>query len=179
MPQVAPSPDLQLRLKVIASREQLRQKTRRTFANAFAQWRDGVSLTLKNLMRPLMLPVAGGIASACILFGMLVPDFAMEVHPVRNDVLLPVLYTRASVDYLMPIAMSGADLEIDVHVDESGKMTDYQVISGQNLLANPQLRRRIESTLLLSKFSPATTFGQPTNGRIRVRLVRDEVDVKG
>jgi len=178
LPNRAPSPDLQMRLQILASRERSRRISRRTMAEHWEQWRQRTVLSLNNLLRPLMLPVAGGFASACLLFGMLVPDFAV-VRSISNDVPTPLLYTQASVSYLMPIALSENEIEIDVHIDDQGRMTDYHVLSGQGLLRNEQMRRRLESTLLITQFNPATTFGQPTFGRVRVRLVRDEVDVKG
>jgi hypothetical protein len=135
-------------------------------------------LRINNLMRPLMLPVAGGFASACVLFSIFAPDFAF-VRSVQNDVPTPVLYTHASVSYSMPLAMSGSEIVVDIHVDGSGRMTDYRVVSGQSLLRDHELRRRLESTLLVTQFNPATSFGQPVYGKIRVRLVRNEIEVKG
>ena len=38
-------------------------------------------LTLKNMMQPFALPVAGGLASALLLFGLLLPDFAAGSSP--------------------------------------------------------------------------------------------------
>lgn len=179
MPRRSPSEMLQMKLRALASLERARIISRVTFAEKFAKWRERASMTLSHLMRPLMLPVAGGFASACLLFGLLVPDFTIEVHPVNNDVPAPALYTQASMSYLMPIPISDAEIELDVHVDDLGRMTEYHVVKGQNLLRDGVLRRRLESTLLIQQFVPATTFGQPTHGRVRVRVVRDEVDVRG
>jgi hypothetical protein len=179
LPRRAPSLHLKTSLKVLASRERARRLSRVSFAAKFASWRERAALSLNNLMKPLMWPVAGGFASACLLFGMLVPDFTVEVHPIHNDVPTPVLFTQASVNYSMPLAISDSEIVLDVHVDDNGRMTDYNVVSGQSLLLDGDVRRRLESTLLVTQFNPATTFGQPTYGKLRVRLVRNEIDVKG
>ena len=179
LPRLTPSDHLQTRLRVLASRDRVRRVTRLTFAQKWTGFRDRTRLMLHNLMRPLMLPVFGGFASACILFGLLVPDIGREVHPISNDVPAPVLFTQASVNYLVPMSISDSEIELDVHVDDSGRMVDYQVLKGQNVLRDDLMRRRLESSLLITQFVPATTFGQPTPGRVRVRVVRDEIDVKG
>lgn len=176
LPRQTPPAELETRLRVVASREHSRQSSRLTFRRKLNDWTAGARLRLDNIMRPLMLPVVGGFASACILFALLVPDFAVEVHPVRNDVLLPTLYTGASVTYLEP-SMSGDQIELEVHVDEAGRMTDYEVVSGEKLMADQRVRRRVESVLLISRFNAAMSFGRPTTSVIRVRW--DEVEVKG
>ena len=109
---------------------------------------------------------------------MLAPDFAF-VRSVQNDVPTPVLYTQASVSYSVPLAISESEIVLDVHVNTSGRMTDYDVVRGQSLLRDSETRRRLESALLVTQFNPATSFGQPVHGKIRVRLVRDEIEVKG
>jgi hypothetical protein len=190
MPQVVPSQHLVTRLQVLASREQARRVSRMTFAQKWESWRDRIALSLNNLLRPLAVPVAGGFVSACLLFGMLVPDLTSEFHPVQNDVPAPQIYTEASVNasmldsdringLLMPIAINESEIVLDVHLDDQGRMTEYRVVSGQALLRNDLVRRRLESTLLVTQFNPATSFGQPTFGKIRVRLVRNEIDVRG
>jgi len=41
------------------------------------------------------------------------------------------------------------------------------------------MRRRIEGMLLLIEFNPATSFGQPVEGRMRLSLSASHIDVKG
>ena len=93
---------------------------------------------------------------------MLVPDFAV-VRSISNDVPTPLLY-KTSVSYLMPIALSENEIEIDVHIDDQGRMTDYHVLSGQGLLRNEQMRRRLESTLLSRSSTPRLRSGSLPSG---------------
>jgi hypothetical protein len=178
LPRRMPSSELRIRLEVLASRERARQLARLTFSQQWSAWKERTSLVMNNLMKPLMVPVAGGLAAACILFGMLVPDFTVETHPVHNDVPTG-LFTEATVKETIPVSISDHDVVIDLHVDEQGRMTDYHVIAGQNLLQNETVRRRLESTLLLTQFTPASYFGVPTTGKIRISFRTKRIDMRG
>lgn len=179
LPRRTPSDHLRTSLRVLASKERARTLSRLNFAEAFAAWRERFSLTLGALMRPLAVPIAGGLLSAMILFGALVPDFTVEVHPVTHDVPT-VLFTAASVKDMMPIAIdSDTELVVDLIVDEQGRMVDYSIVHGQNLLRDSRVRRTFEDALLAAQFTPATAFGQPTSGRIRVSFRTSIIDVRG
>lgn len=178
LPRLSPSARLQTELRVLASREQSRRMSRLTLLQKWNTWRDRTALLLNNLMRPLMLPVAGGLGTAVILFGMLVPDFTVEFHPVRNDVPT-VLFTQASVKESIPTVISESEVVLMLQVDESGRMIDYRVVTGQHLLQNDSVRRRLETTLLFTQFTPATSFGQPTAGQIRVSFRTNRIEVRG
>ncbi len=178
MPKPRLSQHLQIRLKVLASREHNRAATHLDYSTRFAAWRERTGLTLKNMMQPFALPVAGGLASALLLFGLLLPDFAAEVHPIHNDVPT-VLFTQASVKDILPLRLT-SEIIVDLKVDETGRMIDYTVISGGALLHDESFRSRFENALLFTQFTPATSFGQPTSGRIRVSFRSSTVeDVKG
>jgi hypothetical protein len=178
LPRRVPSKQLQMAIQVVASRDRSRRLTRRTLAGKWHAWTETAKLTIHNLMRPLMLPVGGGLLAATMLFGVLVPDVWVELHPIRNDIPT-VLFTEASVKETIPIAISENDIILDLHVDDQGRMTEYHVVSGQNMLQNQTIRRRLETTLLLTQFTPATSFGQPTPGKIRVSFRTSRIDVKG
>lgn len=178
LPSRVPPPELTTSLRVIASHERKRRIARLTFANCFASWRDHARLTLKNMMRPLALPVAGGIASAMLLFGVLVPDLTFEMHPVHSDVPTG-LFTAASVKDVYWPTIGEAEIVVDLTIDDQGRLTDYAVVSGGSLLHDESMRRRFESSLLLTQFNPATTFGQPTAGKIRVYFHTSRIDIKG
>ncbi len=175
---MVPTPHTETSLRVLASRERIRRLTRITFSKSFATWRTRTSLHFKNMMQPFALPVAGGLIASLLLFGILVPDFTVKVHPMDNDVPT-VLFTDASVkDVAWPI-IGEANIVVDVDVDESGRLTDYSIVSGSQLLHDESMRRRFESALLLTQFTPATSFGQPTTGRIRVSFRTSRIDIKG
>jgi hypothetical protein len=129
-------------------------------------------------MRPLALPFAGGVFSTVVLFSMwLVPTYPMRA---ANGFDVPtILATEATVKGTGPISAAGEAMVVDVTIDGGGRMIDYHVVSGRNVLTNDAVRRNLENMLLFTEFTPATSFGLPTAGRIRLYLDSSHIDVKG
>jgi len=71
------------------------------------------------------------------------------------------------------------DIVVDVLVDGEGQLLDYTVPLGQNWQFDPTIRRCVENALICYQFEPATMFGQPRSGRVRITLRRNQVEVKG
>lgn len=173
LPVRVPPPGLRTSLRVLASRERQRILNHRTFA-----WYDRVRLFAHDLMRPLALPFAGGVFSTVVLFSM----WLVPTYPVRGDSTFDVptvLTTEATVKGTAPIGTGGSDVVVDVIVDGQGRMVDYTIVSGPSLLKNEALRRSVENTLLFTEFTPATTFGYPMAGKMRLFLHSSHIDVKG
>jgi hypothetical protein len=127
-------------------------------------------------MRPLAIPTAGGFASALLLFGTLAPTLAMRQVAAKSVEDIPtVLYTEPSVRSFLPIVCEGHDVVVDLTVDDHGRVLDYSV-SGAT---SPSILKRIETHLLTMHFNPATTFGKPTSGRIRLWFNSSSIEVKG
>jgi anti-sigma factor RsiW len=177
LPAYAPPPHLTTSLRVLASRERARMASRASFALMFRNWFERVSLATGNLARPLALPLAGGLVSAVVLFGMLVPQFPGRT--VVSDDVPTMLTTEATVKSALAFGLGDDDIVVDVLVDESGRMLDYWVPAGQHWASDPQLRRSIEKTLVCTQFTPGTMFGQPASGKLRITLRRSHVEVKG
>jgi len=159
-------------LRVLASRERTR------IANSGIAVADRLSLFANNLMRPLALPFAGGVFSAVVLFSM----WLVPTYPVRgaNTFDVPtMLTTEATVKRTGPIGSSGGEVIVDVMIDGQGRMVDYTIVSGHSVLDNEALRRNIENILILTEFTPATQFGQPMSGKMRLQLGSSHIDVKG
>lgn len=173
LPAVPPPEELTDRLRVMASRERSRRLLRKNplgyLKERFSQWVEG-------LMRPVALPVAGGLVSTVVLFSMLVPSIAL--HRSAGHDVPTVLFTQATVKSTTPFAFSDDDFVVEVMVDDQGRMVDYWVAEGGDLAKNPEVRRSIENTLLFTEFTPATAFGQPTYSRIYLAFSRREIDVK-
>lgn len=173
LPAVAPPAELGSVLRVMASQERSRLLARkhpfRCFAEQFHLW-------VENLMRPLAIPLAGGLVSAMLLFGMLMPTFAFQRNP-SNDVQV-ALFTEPTVKDQNPFALPDADFVIEILVDGQGRMIDYSVIQGPSL-KNSELRRAIENKLLFMEFTPATAWGAPRFGKIRLSLHRSLDTVRG
>ncbi|MGH7247695.1 MAG: anti-sigma factor family protein [Pseudomonadota bacterium] len=173
-----PPKQLEARLRVLASRSAARRMARTSFPALCAAWRERFSLRAHNLMRPLALPLAGGLVAAVLLFGMLAPGFAVPTSHSGYDVPT-VLSTEATVKGMAPIGIGYGDVVVDLTVDDQGRMIDYSIVQGQNHIRTEARRRSLENNLLFTEFNPATAFGQPMSGRIRLSFRSSRIDVKG
>ena len=175
-----PPPELHTRLRVIASRERQR---RLASANWFSSWRDRAALFFDNVVKGFAVPAAGGVFAAILLFIM----FVVPAYPLRGvtGIDVPTSLTTGvsliSMGAFGPTALgsSSTDLVVDVSVDEQGRMIDYVVVAGSALLASSDLRRRLGDALIVSRFAPATAFGQPMPSKVRLWFRSSAVDVRG
>jgi hypothetical protein len=168
--------DLNTRLRVVASREKLRHQRRS--AGLWKAWQADIRLFVNNLMRPFVIPTAGGFVAALLLFGVLAASPSMRVVSANSAVDVPtMLYTEASVYSYLPIDFEEEDLVVELTVDEQGHMLDYEIPGHQT--ASPALRKNIEKHLLTMQFNPARSFGQATHGRVRIWFRSSRIDVKG
>ncbi|MBS1833997.1 MAG: hypothetical protein JST65_14865 [Acidobacteria bacterium] len=172
MPKRLPPARLTANLKVIASRERLRT------LGEEVTWRDRLRMSFRELMRPIAVPACGGLASAIVIFSSLMPSLAMPIPAVQNDVRL-ALTTEPSVKYFMPIGISESELVVDLMVDGSGRMVDYSIVSGGAMLKDMHMRRQLENTLLFTEFTPATKFGGPAAGRVRLYISSSQINIRG
>jgi hypothetical protein len=155
-------PGLTTSLRVIASQQRQRFTGRGMFGEMFARWHDRASLGMKNVMRPLALPLAGGLFSAVALFSMLLlPTYPRSTSALDSPTMLNV----------------GTVL---VTVDDHGRMVDYTVMSGAGTLQEPVLRHQLENFLDYTTFVPATSLGRPrsTWGRVRIPVFTSSIVVK-
>jgi hypothetical protein len=182
LPRRLPPPGLTTVLRVSASRE-LR---RRNFRGAFVYWYDRLQWQASNAMRSLALPVVGGVFSAVILLGM----WVVPTYPVRADNNFDVpttltansfmgTATEAAVKATGPVVGAGADVVVDITIDDRGRIVEYRVVSGAIFAKDPGFRRRLENLLLFTEFVPATAFGRPGVSRMRLTLTSSSVEVKG
>jgi hypothetical protein len=142
-------------------------------------WRDRATLLFRNMMRPFAVPAMGGIVSAIVLFSIIMPSIAIKVRPMLHDVPTN-LFTDASAKYFAPIGMSESELVFDLVVDSDGRVVDYTVVSGSELLLrDASLRRQVENNLLFTEFTPATLLGGRTSGRVRLQMKGDHINIRG
>ena len=172
---VAPvPPHLQTRLLVLASRERARWYSSGTLPLALRTWAGDAKLTIDNLMRPLALPFAGGVLSAMVLFSMLlVPAFGFRPS-VRNDVPIG-WYTAATLVEVAPF-INNDETVVELYIDDKGQAMDYSVQRGT---VSPELQANLTKMMFSSRFTPATWFGQPTNGKVLVSFRRVHYVVRG
>jgi len=135
---------------------------------------------MEALMRPLALPVAGGLLSAVVLFGLVVPNF-FAPHPVSNSADVPtVLSSEPNFVGLGPFGFTVEEpFAVDVKLDSQGRFVDYSLPGSQAWTKDPEVRRSIENALLFTRISPGTTFGQPASSSIRIIIRRSYIDVRG
>ena len=162
------------RLRVVASHECTRRVRRLNVAARLQDWVDWASLLVDNLMRPLALPFAGGLASALFLFGTLVPTLGVH-RPLGADVPT-ALYTEPSLEETSPLNITDDETVVELTIDAQGRVVNYSIPQGKD---TRQLEANLANALLFSRFSPATWFGQPTRGSLLISFRRTHMVVKG
>jgi anti-sigma factor (TIGR02949 family) len=179
IPKMPVPSELTMRLRVVASRVRAESAHGKT---AWSRWRDRFQLTSKNLMRPLALPLAGGLCSAVVLFSALVPTFtstfAMDKTPSLWDVPT-MLATQPTVKCTAPVAFGESEAVVDLTIDEQGRIANYTIVSTAPGQKAEQVRRSIENKLLFLGFWPATAFGKPIAGTVRVSFGSSHIEVRG
>ena len=182
LPRLTPPNELQAQLRVTASRHALRRRRHASLRAFGAYVREETMLLFNNLARPYAVPCAGGVLSALFLFALVVPTFAVNRN-IREDVPTAIS-TQASLEFSLSFHLSGHHMDfdeivVDVTTDEQGRVTGFSLPEGQAWSHDRALLRNLGSTLLYTKFTPATFFGQPSTGKSRITIRRNSVDVRG
>jgi hypothetical protein len=147
---------LNVRLRVLASRDRSRRLVRRDFASWIAEVKSVAKLFFDNLLRPFAVPAAGGILASCLCFG-IVGDNLLVTRDWSND--LPVgLSSEVEVIDWSPFSCGGKDLLLQLSVDSQGNVTDYEI--PQVAQASPEELREIGNLVLYSTFAPAVRLGR-------------------
>jgi hypothetical protein len=182
MPQRRVPGAIESRLRVMASHQAARRVLHMTWGSLARGWLDSARLAIDNAMRPVALPFAGGLCSALVLFLILMPNLGFE-RKVSNDVPI-ALYTEASMIEPAMIEMapfnkgSNDEIVIEVSLDEKGEITGYSIPEGVKI--SHDIATGITQMMLLSSFTPATLFGQPTPSKLLVSFrSRSGIVVKG
>ena len=175
LPRPVPPPDLTTRLRVIASKVRM-EATEGT--GRWNRWRDRLELSLHHLMRPLALPAVGGLCSAVFLFSTLVPTFKSAMATLEADVPT-TLTTQPMLKDTAPVAFANGDAVVDLQLDDQGTIINYSIVSAPGQQSE-ELQRNIKNSLLFTEFWPATTFGRPVAGTIRISFHNNSrIDVRG
>ncbi len=178
LPRRAAPPGMTTQLRVLASRERKRAAHKVTWQSQVRSVLDRIHLAVENVMRPLALPVAGGVFSAVTLFSVwVVPAYPALAH--KGTDVPTQLSTEARVKGFSSTGTPGRDIALDVALDGSGQMVDYKILDDE-YLPDVHSRRKLEDLLVFRTiFIPATSFGKPTASKIRLRLSSSRIDVKG
>lgn len=168
-------PQLAARLSVLASHECERRQARINWPARMRAWANSMQLSFDNMMRPVALPFTGGVLSTLLIFTMLVPrlSFSHDIKgqefytaPIGKMVTNPYdQVADADDDFPRIISANTPSSDyynvVDMRVDETGKVVDWNVVHGE-------LTYDMKSMILLGRFQPATMFGVPVEGTIRV-----------
>ncbi|MDE3195089.1 MAG: zf-HC2 domain-containing protein, partial [Acidobacteriota bacterium] len=153
VPQIPPM--VNMRLKVIASRERSRQVVRRDLQSWVSDQISRIRLTIDNLLRPLAVPAAGGILASSICFGAIMNN--LHVHPEwDNDVPIGV---SSDVDFaeVSPFTAGSQDIKVLLSLDAEGNVTDFSI--PQTPKFTPDEIQQIGNLVLYSAFTPAIRDG--------------------
>jgi hypothetical protein len=89
-----------------------------------------------------------------------------------NDIPLGV-YTQVTVDQLSPFGFSSHDMVVELTIDKDGHVASYLP---QGTFTRDDIKQ-LGNLILFTTFAPATSFGQPTSGKVLVRSHR--INVRG
>jgi len=169
--------ELSIRLRMMASQEfNLRIGVSRS-------WWERFRFRTNQLLRPLAVPLTGGVAAAVLLFAALAPSFTHARSVAATDVPC-VLFTRPMLESVGPIGFTPADAIVDLRIDQQGRIVNYSIVESTGHI--DAVHRSIENSLLFTRFKPATLApnscsdcGVSTSGTIRLQLRSSHIEVKG
>jgi hypothetical protein len=176
-------PELAGRLRVMASHEHARSAARATFAGRLDAISGRISLMFDNLMRPLALPFAGGLVSALMIFGFLVPtltfthayaDMALYTYADGevmimgpNGAYTPVQESDNAPRIERPDAHPPDTANVvDLTIDPNGRVSDWNVARGE-------LTPDLTNIIMFGHFSPATNLGVPIPSKVKAVQIRN------
>jgi anti-sigma factor RsiW len=161
-----PPADLGLKLRLAISREQSRRTSHMS---------DRLSLLWDNMLRPALLQVSVGIAGTVAVMGCLLLLVGVVAEPpqavLANDEPLAVItaphYLYSAVDPGAIVTSRDTTVVVEASVDQSGRVYDYDIVSGAEDAAEAAtVRTQVANQLLGCVFRPASVFGLPVKGRV-------------
>ena len=159
LPVAAPPKGLELRILSALSVEALMRDRPLMF------WRRR-RVRFSNWLRPITVPVLGGLMLALILVPLLLSAVWMEPVAHAEDVPLRFLARPVVSAPMMTLPSPypvAEEIAVVAYIDTHGGVYDY-LIATQGPLEG-RARRQLANALLTSKFRPATRFGQPIASR--------------
>jgi hypothetical protein len=148
--------DLALRLRVAISHEVAQSKR---------PYLDGVMIRMENVLNAFMVPATAGLATAIVIFVMLM-GFLAPLQADNPDVPL-MLYTAPQLQHSAFTStldsISEDSLVIEAYVDANGRVQDYRILSDST--ESKHMLPQVKNMLIFTTFRPATSMGRPTRGR--------------
>jgi hypothetical protein len=168
LPAAAVPARLSASLRVIASHERARQLTRITWRARLEAWGDYIGLQFENMMKPVALPIAGGLISAMLMFGVLIPSVSYAhikgIEPPSPVFTEPDGQVVGEGEFPRLESAnrpsSNGKVVVLLVIDDHGRVRDYHVTQGA-------MTPEVQNFILFSIFTPATMFGKPTWGELQ------------
>lgn len=138
--------------------------------NTHLSWYQRGWLLWERTLRFPVMRGATGTAAALLLIGGVVTAVELAGVPTAVQANDEALGAVTAPHYLysevppQPIEF-GRELPVVVEamIDSSGRVYDYTILSGPT---DESVERRLQANLLVSRFQPATVFGQPVPGHL-------------
>jgi anti-sigma factor RsiW len=136
---------------------------------------DAVRALLVNVLKPLAIPAASGVAltvlSFSVMFGYVGMNFRVQdAESAMTAMEQPV---RATDQTLLSMPGNGGSewrepVSVQANVGVNGLITGFTILGGQQ---SPAVRRLVTNWLYPAQFMPATLFGKPVNSTIILSIV--------
>lgn len=179
MPRMQPTEHQSLQLRILASKERVRAARYADWPSTYRYLYGRFSLHLENVMKPIAVPAVGGLMIALALFLFLAPVYPLRTVNAASFDVPTRLSTTASVKTMASFTALERPVTLLVDVNYEGRAVSYLIEEGQAAMQNEMVRRRIEQILLFTVFTPATNFGLPCAGQVRISVDRNVVLVQG
>lgn len=133
-------------------------------------WYQRTLLAWQRSFRSTVLRGATGTAAALLLIGGVVTAVELAGVPTAVQANDEALGAMTAPHFLysevppQPIEI-GREVPVMVEalIDAQGRVYDYTILSGPT---DPSVERNLRANLLVSRFQPATVFGQPVRGHV-------------
>jgi hypothetical protein len=180
--------ELTARLRVAASYHRASIARRRDSRARLQHLGMRIRLAFDNMMRPVAVPLAGGLFSSFACFFFLLPslsfqhNYGLEPPIFHTDPAIVAGFTdpdgeivgvkNAKLEWGSSL-VSGDEVSLTLLVDPSGQVQDWNVYScDHGQCAASELTPEMKDMILFSKFIPATMSGQPAWGLKQVVFPR-------
>lgn len=168
LPTPAVPAKLEANLRIMASYERSRRLTRLTWRARLESMRGRLALEFENMMKPVALPVAGGLITAMLMFGVLIPSVSYarvkSIEPPAPVFTDPDGQVVGEGEFpkleSANLPNTRGHVVVLLIIDDRGRVKDYHVTQGT-------LTYEMKTFILFSVFTPATIFGQPTGGEVQ------------
>jgi hypothetical protein len=165
-----PAPSIPSRLtaalKVLASHE--RRIVNHNHGSVFDYRLELWRFRLNQLMRPVALPVTGGLLSSLILFGTLILTMGANSPVVVEAADEPLFSYPAPIRAnLIPVELRSREVTLTMTLDGMGQLRGYAVADGKASFAGDS--SRLQSTQIsLPSLGHALGVAQPFSGDIQI-----------